>query len=93
MCYCGGMPPKVPRPPIPTIAELNLPRHGVTHVNVWCDRCHHQAKVAVETIDGRQTILEFAGRLRCTECGAKACGAAPSWPSGGRLTGSAHKGH
>lgn len=70
-----------PAPPVPTISELDLPRLGVTHVDVTCERCHHGAKVPIGEIDDRQTIVEFATRLRCTACGAKSCTAMPSWPS------------
>lgn len=77
-------------PPIPTIAELDLPSHGVSQIKVWCDKCHHQASVHLGEIDGRQTILEFAGRLRCSACGGKACTAMPAWP-GGRGVGRAHQ--
>lgn len=78
-----------PAPPIPTIAQLDLPQHGVTHVNVWCEGCHHQAKVPVDDIDGRLTILQFAAKLRCSACGGTSCTAMPSWP-GGRGPGGAH---
>lgn len=80
-------------PPIPTMEYL--PDHGVTHINVWCGRwphqCDHSGRVSLANIDARQTILQFASKLVCTECGAKGGQAMPVWPKGGGYVGGAHR--
>jgi hypothetical protein len=69
-------------PPIPTMEDL--PSLGVTHIRVWCGRwphaCDHQGTVPVEGLDLRQTIVEFAAKLRCEKCGTVGGQAMPGWP-------------
>lgn len=70
-------------PPIPTLEFL--PDRGVTHIRVWCGRwphgCTHQGLVSIKGIDLRQTIVEFAAKLRCEVCGTLGGQAMPDWPT------------
>lgn len=81
-----------PAPPIPTMEDL--PSHGVKYLNVWCGKwpypCGHKGVVSVKNIDLAQTIVQFAAKLRCPQCGTIGGQAMPRWPNGGRGPGGAH---
>jgi hypothetical protein len=85
-------PRKEPAPPIPTMVDL--PSHGVTQMKVWCGRwphsCSYQATLPVDQIDLTQTIVQFAAKLQCPDCGTVGGHAMPHWPNGGGGAGGAH---
>jgi hypothetical protein len=79
-----------PVPPVPTMEDL--PRHGVTGLNVWCGHhaCGYRGTVAVGDVDLGQTIVQFAAGLKCPACGTLGGQAMPCWPNGGGGPGAAH---
>ena len=72
----------------------DLPEHGVTELAVWCGRwphsCSYQSTVAVSDINLSMTIVQFAAKLECPECGTIGGQAMPCWPNGGGGPGGAH---
>ncbi|MDO8875729.1 MAG: hypothetical protein Q8M24_14685 [Pseudolabrys sp.] len=81
-----------PLPPIPTMEDM--PKHGITHVGVWCGQwphaCFFTEIIPVEEIDLRLTIVEFASQLVCKKCGTMGGHASPLWPDRGGGPGGAH---
>ena len=78
-------------PPVPTMEAL--PNHGVSELSVWCGRwplCSYRATLSVDLIDLKQTIVQFAAKLQCPECGTIGGQAMPRWPNGGGGPGGAH---
>jgi len=85
-------PPPEALPPVPTMEDL--PLNDVTHINVWCGKwpypCSHHGRLRVGDIDLRQTIVQFAAKLKCPKCGTKGGQAMPHWPNDGGGPGNAH---
>lgn len=95
-CEVEGLAVTSPRrelaPPVPTMEDL--PSHGVTQIKVFCGlwphSCNYQATLALDQIDLAQTIVQFAAKVQCPECGTIGGQAMPRWPNGGRGPGGAH---
>lgn len=71
----------------PAILE-DLAREKVD-VFCWCNRCGHNATVAVAVLIGqlgpRYPVPEVGTRMRCTSCGSKDVATRPAWPSTGAV--------
>ena len=56
----------------------------------WCNRCGHNAEVAVETLFGQLgpdfPVPEVGARMRCSGCGSKDIATRPAWPGLGQVT-------
>ena len=55
----------------------------------WCNRCGHNATVAVERLVKQLgpgfAVPEVGAKMRCTGCGSKDVATRPAWPSLGQV--------
>ncbi|MCP4330036.1 MAG: hypothetical protein GY791_16545 [Alphaproteobacteria bacterium] len=65
-----------------TLGELGDARIDVF---CWCNRCSHNAVLAVEMLIGELgpdfPVPEVGARTRCSGCGSKDVATRPAWPS------------
>ena len=56
----------------------------------WCNRCSHNATVALDLLIARlgpaMPVPEVGATMRCSSCGSKDVATRPAWPSLGRVT-------
>lgn len=56
----------------------------------WCNRCGHNAELAIETLLGQLgphfPVPEVGARLRCSGCGSKDIATRPAWPGLGQVS-------
>ncbi len=63
----------------------------------WCNRCGHNAVLALEAMLARfgpnQDVPGLGAHLRCGGCGSKDVATRPNWPSLGQVTNHAPSGN
>lgn len=73
-------------------AAVTLGRLADDGVDVfcWCNRCGHNAVVAIGTLirqlDAALAVPDVGVHLRCTGCSGKDVATRPAWPSRGPIT-------
>jgi len=72
-----------PRNPT-TLSDLATERLGVF---CWCNRCGHNAEIAVgsliEHFGPLMPVPEIGSRMRCSACNARDVATRPAWPNHG----------
>ena len=70
-----------------TLGELAKSDIGVF---CWCNRCGHNAIVAIERLVAELgpafAVPDVGARTRCSGCGSKDVATRPAWPSVGQVT-------
>lgn len=65
-------------------------QHQNVDIFCWCNRCGHNAVLAVEMLIGQLgpafPVPDIGTHLRCSSCDSKDIAARPAWPSLGQVT-------
>ncbi|MCG8355457.1 MAG: hypothetical protein MI920_07810 [Kiloniellales bacterium] len=64
-------------------------REAGIDVFCWCNRCGHNAVMAIATLAERLgddwPVPEVGAQLRCSDCGSKDVATRPAWPGLGQV--------